>query len=290
VRRRELLICSLALSTGVAAGSARAQDLHAELKAIETRTGGRLGLRAITADGAKSVDWRSDERFMMCSTFKALAVAAVLARVDSGQEQLDRWIAYGPQDLQDYAPISKTHLDKGGMRLGELCAAAVELSDNTAANLILTALGGPAGVTSYIRSLGDTVTRLDRNEPTLNRPGPAGDLHDTTTPSSMVGLWRKILLQDALSSASREQLSAWLKDCKTGPDRIKSITPAGWTIGHKTGTGEKTLGDLAILTPPSGRPILMAIYFEAPGALSHPHDEAIAEAARIALRLLVPNA
>ena len=286
LHRREVLTGVLALSAGLASGTARADGLAGQFQAIEQRAGGRLGLCAMTADRGKGVDWRSGERFLMCSTFKALAVSAVLARVDRGQEKLDRWIAYGQADLQDYAPVTKANLAKGGMALGDLCAAAIELSDNTAANLILAALGGPGGVTGYVRSLGDTTTRLDRNEPTLNRPGPAGDPHDTTTPASMVGLWRKVALGDALAPASRAKLTGWLEACQTGAERIKSVTPAGWKIGHKTGWGSNTLGDVALLTPPSGQPILIAAYFEQPDALSHPHDEAIAEAARIALRFL----
>ena len=285
--RREVLAGGLALTTSLAAGTAGADALAGQFQAIETRAGGRLGLCAMTADRGKGVDWRSGERFLMCSTFKSLAVSAVLARVDRGQERLDRRIAYGQADLQDYAPVTKANLAKGGMPLGELCAAAIELSDNTAANLILASLGGPGGVTRYVRSLGDQTTRLDRNEPTLNRPGPDGDPHDTTTPASMAGLWRRIVLGDALSATSRATLNGWLEACQTGANRIKSVTPAGWKIGHKTGLGSTTLGDVAVVTPPSGQPVLIAAYFEQPDALSHPHDEAIAEAARIALRFLM---
>ncbi|QUD90041.1 class A beta-lactamase [Phenylobacterium montanum] len=287
--RRGLLIASAATAAAGLASPLRA-DPAADFASIEKAAGGRLGLCAMTADRSKGVDWRSGERFLMCSTFKALAVSAVLARVDRGQEHLDRVIPYGQADLQEYAPVTKANLTKGGMALGDLCAAAVELSDNTAANLIIAALGGPSGVTGYVRSLGDNTTRLDRNEPTLNRPGPPGDEHDTTTPQSMVGLWRQLVLGDALSSASRDRLNGWLEACQTGAERIKSVTPKGWKIGHKTGWGQNTLGDVAVLTPPNGPQILIAAYFEQPDALSHPHDEAIAEAARIALRFLTSNA
>jgi beta-lactamase class A len=281
---------ALALSAGLAARPALAREVSAELRAIEARVGGRLGLCAGRPGREPIVAWRSDERFLMCSTFKALAVSAVLARVDAGRERLDRWIAYGRGDLLEYAPTATANLAKGGMSLGELCAAAVELSDNTAANLILASLGGPPAVTGYIRSLGDGVTRLDRTEPTLNDPGPLGDLHDTTTPASMAGLWRTILLGHALSPASRRRLMDWLEACQTGPARLKSITPAGWRIGHKTGAGSTTIGDVAILTRPGRPPILIAAYLDAPGQLDHPHDDAIARAGRLALGLVAPNA
>jgi beta-lactamase class A len=285
---RRLLLTRRSFGLGVTASVAAAPaladpTLEARFKAIEARTGGRLGVWAGQVGGRKMIGWRADERFLMCSTFKALAVAAVLARVDHGQEHLDRWIKYGPQDLQEYAPVAKTNLDKGGMTLEAICAAAVKLSDNTCANLILGALDGPQGVTRYIRSLGDGVTRLDRTEPTLNRPGPDGDQHDTTTPASMTGLWRRILFGTALSPSSLALFSGWLEACSTSPNRLKAATPAGWRMGHKTGLGSTTAGDVAFFAPPTGAPILIAVYLEVAGALDNSHDDAFAEVGRLAL-------
>ncbi len=288
LNRRDLLIVGAAAIA--AAGPARAGQIDTAFAAMEAAVGGRLGLYAQEWGGDQIVAYRAGERFLMCSTFKALAVAAILARVDKGQERLDRWIAYGHEDLQEYAPTAKANLPKGGMTLGDLCAAAIELSDNTAANLIIAELGGPGGVTRFVRSLGDQTTRLDRNEPTLNRPGALGDPHDTTTPASMVGLWRRLLLQDALSHTSRERLADWLEACQTGANRLKAVTPPGWTIGHKTGWGATIIADVAILTPPDRRPILIAAYLEAPDALDHPHDQVLAEAGRRALQFLTQNA
>jgi len=293
---RRLLLTRRRFSVGaascLAAGPALADGGHiaARFKAIEARTGGRLGVSAFQVGGDDFVGWRETERFLMCSTFKALAVSAVLARVDRGRERLDRWIAYGPQDLQDYAPAAKANVGKGGMTLEAICAAAIELSDNTCANLILARLGGPQGVTTFVRSLGDSVTRLDRTEPELNRPGPPGDTRDTTTTESMTGLWRKLLFGEALSASSRDRLSGWLAKCKTGPDRLTAATPAGWQIGHKTGSGSTTAGDIAVWTPPAGAPILIAVYFNLPGVLDRPHDEVFVEAGRIALSVLAPGA
>jgi len=285
---RRLLLTRRSFGLGVTASVAAAPALadtmlDTRFKAIEARTGGRLGVWAGQVGGGQAVAWRADERFLMCSTFKALAVAAVLARVDRGQEHLDRWIAYGPADLQEYAPVAKTNLAKGGMTLEAVCAAAVELSDNTCANLILAALGGPAGVTHYIRLLGDGLTRLDRTEPTLNRPGPGDDPHDTTTPASMTGLWRHILFGEALSPASTARLSGWLEACATSPNRLKAATPTGWRMGHKTGLGSTTAGDVAFFAPPTGAPILIAIYLNVAGTLDNSHDDAFAEVGRLAL-------
>jgi beta-lactamase class A len=282
-----MLVGAAALGASLVAGPGLAADAQARLKRIEARAGGRLGVFA--RRGETIVGWRADERFLMCSTFKALAVADVLARVDRGAEHLDRQIAYGPKDLVGYAPTTRANLAKGAMSLDGLCAAAIELSDNGAANLILASFGGPAGLTGYIRGLGDRVTRLDNIEPALNDPGPPGDTRNTTTPAAMAALWSTILLGQALSTASRERLADWLRRCQTGPNRLASITPAGWTIGHKTGTGSTTIGDLAILTPPGQQPILIAAYFEGQDQVDHPNEAAIADAGKVVLSLLAPG-
>jgi beta-lactamase class A len=297
---RRLLLTRRSFGLGVTASVAAAPALadgalEARFRAIEARTGGRLGVWAGQVGGDNLLTWREHERFLMCSTFKALAVAAVLTRVDHGEDHLDRWIKFRARDLQPYAPIAKANVDKGGMTLETICAGAVELSDNTCANLMLDALGGPQAVTRYIRSLDDNITRLDRTEPTLNDPGPAGDLHDTTTPASMTGLWRHILFGGglrrstgvkygpALSAPSLALLSGWLEASVPGPKRLKAATPPGWTIGHKTGTAPSTAGDVAVWTSPTGEPILIAVYLEAPGILNNSHDDAFAEAGQLAL-------
>jgi beta-lactamase class A len=141
-------------------------------------------------------------------------------------------------------------------------------------------------VTSFARSLGDPITRLDRNEPTLNDPGRPGDLRDTTTPSAMAGLWRRILSGAALSPASHRHLMDWLGACETGPNRLKAATPKGWRIGHKTGTGPTTIGDVAIVSPPNAPPIIIAVYLDAGAPLKTPRDDTIAAAGRLALKAL----
>jgi len=160
-------------------------DTRQRLAAIERASGGRLGVAAIDTGGGASLAYRADERFPMCSTFKLLLVAAVLNRVDGGAERLDREIAFGAAEIQRYAPVTKAHLSEGTMTVEALCATAIEWSDNTAANLLLRTLGGPAGITGYARSLGDPVTRLDRFEPALNEATP-GDPRDTTSPAAML--------------------------------------------------------------------------------------------------------
>ena len=251
-----------AFSRARAASSGERLDLaNKHLASIEAREGGRLGVFVRDTGTGATLERRADERFPMCSTFKLLASAAVLKRVDQGAERLDRTIAYGPSDLLEYAPIAKTHVAQGGMTLAEACAAAIDWSDNTAANLILQAIGGPAGFTQFARSLGDNVTRLDRNEPSLNTAIP-GDERDTTSPRAMAEDMRRVLIGDALSEASRRQLTAWLIDDKVGDKRLRAGLPPSWRIGDKTGSGDRgTTNTIAIIWPPERAPIIAAVYY-----------------------------
>ncbi len=231
------------------------------LAEIEAREGGRLGVFVRDAGTGSTLEHRADELFPMCSTFKLLAAAATLKRVDEGAERLDRRIAYGPGDLLGYAPVAKAHAAEGAMTLAALCAAAIDWSDNTAANLVLQAIGGPAGFTQFARSLGDKVTRLDRNEPSLNEATP-GDPRDTTSPRAMAEDMRRVLLGDTLSEASRRQLESWLADDKVGDKRLRAGLPSSWRIGDKTGSGDHgTANTIAIIRPPDQAPIIAAVYY-----------------------------
>jgi beta-lactamase class A len=235
-------------------------DAANQIAAIEARLGGRMGVAALDIGSGKRLDYRAEERFPMCSTFKFLAAAAVLKRVDEKQDRLDRFISYDAKDILEYAPITKAHLKEGGMTLGSLCEAAIEQSDNTAGNLLLDAIGGPAGVTNFARSLGDQVTHLDRKEPDLNS-AIAGDDRDTTTPGSMLADMTRILTGDVLSRSSRRQLENWLQGNKTGAAMIRAGVPTNWIVGDKTGRGANgATNDIAIMRPPDRAPVLLAIY------------------------------
>jgi len=255
--RRALLVAA----PGLAAWPALARDAPPALAAYERETGGRIGLYAENlATGAK-IAWRGDERFVMCSTFKASLAALVLARVDRGEDRLEDMIAYGPKDLPDwYAPVAKANLAKGAMSVADMCEAAVEYSDNTCANLLLARVGGPAALTAFWRSTGDGVTRLDHDEPMLNR-SPSGDPHDTTTPHAMAGNLRRFVLGKVLSPASRQRLTGWMLDCKTGDDRLRGGLPRNWRIADKTGNnGRDTAGDIAVAWPRPAAPVLICAY------------------------------
>jgi len=263
-------------------------DFANRILSIEQRTGARIGVAALDTGSGKRLDYRSEERFPMCSTFKFLAAAAVLMRVDERQEKLERFVRYDAKDILEYAPVTKAHLKDGGMTLGALCAAAIEQSDNTAANLLLDAIGGPARLTNFAHSLGDEMTRLDRKEPELNSAIP-GDERDTTTPEVMCADMERLLLGNVLSESSRHQLEDWLRHNETGALMIRAGVPRTWTVGDKTGRcSNGATNDMAIVRPPERAPILVAIY--SIGSTSSADDRAasVAEAARVVVEFLAP--
>ncbi|CAH2921816.1 MAG: Class A beta-lactamase (EC [uncultured Paraburkholderia sp.] len=215
---------------------ARADAIRARLEDIQAQSGGRLGVSIVDTTSGLHAGLHADERFPMCSTFKLLAAGAILARVDRGEEDLQRRIVYSESELVPNSPATSKHTREltgnAGMSIAELCKAAITLSDNTAANLLLQTFGGPAGLTAFARSLGDGITRLDRNEPTLNEATP-GDPRDTTTPNAMLGNLRELVLGERLSSASRAQLLAWLAANETGGARIRAKLPKDWGVGDR---------------------------------------------------------
>jgi beta-lactamase class A len=271
------------LAAPLLAVPAFANDATSPLAALERRNGGRLGVAALDTASGRRVGHRGDELFPLCSTFKFLAAAFVLARVDRGEEKLDRRVVFSDKDLVTYSPVTKNHVGPGGMSMAEICEAAVTLSDNTAGNLQLASFGGPAGLTAYARSLGDRATRLDRIETELNEAKP-GDPRDTTTPVAMLDTMQRLLISDALSASSRDRLIGWLLASKTGARRLRAGLPADWRVGDKTGTGNNgTANDVAIAFPPGRAPILITAYYTESTIPDDARNAVIAEAGRLAV-------
>lgn len=276
-----------AISVGFAAptnanpGSPRVQaQVQTRLRDLEAASQGRLGVYILDTASGHGYGYRADERFMLLSSFKLLACALVLHRVDAGQESLQRRIPYTEQDLIIWSPVTEQHADGAGMTLAELCEATITTSDNTAANLILSSVGGPAALTAYARALGDSVTRLDRFEPELN--SKVGDEPwDTTSPRAIVATMNRVLLGDALSAASRDRLNHWLLGNTTGGNRLKAGLPADWTIGDKTGTNRTDANDIGVIRPPGRAPLLVAAYLADSAASAPLKDATIAAVGRL---------
>ena len=265
--RRCLMIAPAALAgfawfaaAPAAAASLISTRFEAALRQIERHSRGRLGVCVLDTLTDQRSGWNENDRFPICSTFKLLAAAAVLQRVDRGQEQLDRRVTIRSEDIVVYSPVTKERIGRAGVTMAELCEAAMTWSDNTAANLILASLGGPDAITGFVRSLGDTKTRLDRTEPDLNAAVP-GDPRDTTTPTAMLNNIQALVLGDALSAGSRDHLTGWLLGNQTGNQRLRAGMPAGWRCGEKTGSGDHgTSNDVGVAWPPQRPPIIVTAY------------------------------
>jgi beta-lactamase class A len=279
-RRHALVLGAAVLATPALADS----DRDPRIAAIEARLGGRLGVSILDTGSGKRIRHRAAERFPMCSTFKLTAVAAVLHRVDANSEDLARPVLVDKADVVGWAPATEKHIGQK-MSLAALCEAAITLSDNGAANLILNSLGGPTGVTGYARSLGDHVTRLDRRELALNQ-GTPGDPRDTTAPDATVANLQKWILGKALTPGSREKLEGWLVADQMGKARIRAGVPSGWRVGDKTGTGgHNATNDIAVIWPPGRAPILVAAYSHTSPKPTAEIEAALADIGRIAAAL-----
>ena len=285
VTSRSLLFAVLLVAHNARATDQTPTDTDAAEKriaALEMRLGGRLGVAALDTGSSRRLEHRAGERFPMCSTFKLLAAAAVLHRVDEKKEQLTRFIPYTKADLLEHAPVTREHVNEGGMTLTALCAAAIEYSDNTAANLLLQTIGGPEGLTRYARSLGDEQTRLDRLEPRPEQRRsrrrtryhhPGGDGRRTCAHSSSAMPCRNNRASYSIAGWPRTRPAATM---------IRAGLPNDWKIGDKTGRGENgATNDIAIIRPPGKSPILLAIYFVGSTASPKARQAAIADVARI---------
>lgn len=293
-RRRSLLLAAIAspvagfaLPALAANSNISSRTAQEELKRIESAARGRLGVSALNMANDNRVEYRAEERFPLCSTFKVMVAAAILQRSASEMPLLQKRIRYTREQVEKsgYGPVTQKHV-ADGMTIAELCAATLQYSDNAAANLLMTELGGPAAVTAYMRSIGDDVFRLDRWEPELNTAVP-GDERDTSTPAAVERSLEKMVLGNALATPQREQLVSWLKGNTTGGKRMLAGVPRGWIVGDKTGTGSYgTTNDAGILWNPKGTAIVAAIYFTQNDKDAAPREDVIAAATRIVIAAL----
>jgi beta-lactamase class A len=274
VKRRDFLWSAQAF---VASPSFVQEAPIAAISEYERRSLGHIGVYAENIRTGAKLSWRADERFVMCSTFKASLAACILSRVDRGQDNLEQLIRYSAADLQDwYAPVAQENLARGCLSVKEMCRAAVEQSDNTCASLLLSRIGGAPALTAFWRNAGDQISRLDDPEPFLNRT-PPGDPRDTTTPAAMANTLRRLVLGSVLSEASRTTLTDWLVGCRTGDNRLRAGLPRSWVVGDKTGNNAKdAAGDIAVVWPKPDVPIVICVYTRGGSPSSQQFDSAFA--------------
>ena len=261
-------------------------DQAAAFTALEAQFDARLGVHAVDTATGVVVEHRADERFAYASTYKALAAAAVLDATTT--EQLDRVVSFTAEDLVTYSPITEQRVATG-MTLREVADAAVRHSDNTAGNLLLAELGGPAGYEGELRALGDEVTDPERIETDLNEAVP-GDVRDTSTPRALASSLRAYAVDDALDPEDREVLNGWLRGNTTGDALVRAGVPTGWDVGDKTGAGGYgTRNDIAVITPPGGAPVVLAVLSDRDDPDAEYDDALIAEATRVVVEALATD-
>jgi beta-lactamase class A len=252
--------------------------VDAALDQLEAEFGVRLGVYAVDTGSGQAVEHRADEAFPYASTYKALAAGALLDRTTS--VQLDAVVTYTAADLVTYSPVTELHVDTG-MPLRDVAAAALQVSDNTAGNLLLDQLGGTGSFEQALRQLGDEQTSADRYEPTLNTAVP-GDDRDTSTPRALATDLRALAVDDALEPADRAQLLEWMRTATTGSALVRAGVPAGWDVADKSGTAEYgTRNDIAVVQPPGRAPIVLAVLSTSAVADAEPSDAVVARAATV---------
>lgn len=250
---------SLGLSLASASFAQSPTDaLSATVAQIEERLGGRVGLALVETGTERSWTYREDERFLMNSTVKTPICAAVLARRDAGELSLSDTLRVEQQEIQSYAPVTE-NLVGAEMSLADLCLAALDMSDNTATNMLIDHLGGPQEVTAFLRNIGDELSRLDRREPALNSFAP-GDPRDTTTPAAMSETLGRLLLADVLAPESREQLTNWMSHGGVTGNLLRADAPDGWQVFDKSGSGSHTRNIVAVIMPEARSPWIVAIF------------------------------
>ncbi|MEV4193459.1 class A beta-lactamase [Streptomyces toxytricini] len=295
-RRTALAIgAGAALAAALPAGTAHAAGAHGgagagavvpALRALEREYGARLGVYAWDTATGRTVAHGADALFPQCSLFKTLAAAAVMQRFDRGGEYLAKRIHYTQADVDRAGGGEITRQEKNiaaGLTVAELCSAAIAQSDNTAGNLLLEELGGPSAITSFCRSLGDPVTRLDRWEPELNSAEPWVST-DTTGPRAIARTYARLVLGDALRPRHRELLTGWLLGNTTSKDRLRAGLPADWAVADKTGAGSYAVNNnVGIAWPPGRPPVVIAVLSTKPEATAQREDSLVARAAGLAV-------
>lgn len=259
---------------------AQTNPILARIVQVEGELNARLGFAALDLNSGRKWEYHADQRFPMCSTFKVVAAAALLRKVDSGSDSLARRVVLKESDLVSYSPLTKKRIGGTGFSMAEICEAALTLSDNTAGNAILTAIGGPEGLTQFARQIGDNKFRLDRWETDLNE-AKVGDDRDTSTPGAMLETMEKLLFGDILSEESQLQLQAWMIANQTGDAKLRAGLPSAWTVGDKTGGGNNgSMADIAFALQPNGAPLLVAVYMTETNSSFDARNAGIADIAR----------
>ena len=319
MNRFRMAVAVFALGSSLVARSAE-PALESEIARLAALSGGTMGVAAVHVESGRSAWLNPDVPFPMASTYKVPVAVELLTRVDAGDLSLDDRIDIGVDAYSPGSGMLAKLLDDPGLSVSvhNLLEIMLLISDNTATDRLLEAVGGGEAVTARMRALGVEGVRVDR--PTIrligdwlgveDMPSASGrtwedyqvladatgdearaeaarafeaDIRDTSTPRGMADLLGQVWTRKALSESSRALLVDIRGRWETGLNRLKGLLPEGTVVAHKTGTIGRTANDVGIVTLPGDAGHVIVVAFVKASELDEPaRERAIAEVARAA--------
>lgn len=272
--------------------------LVAELTRFQELSGGIIGVAAIHLESGRRFAYNSQERFPMASTYKVPIAVRILQRIDAGELSLDSMIVVQRYNLSPGSGTISRLLDDPGVILSvhNLLELMLQISDNSATDLLLALAGGAEAVNAMLRDLDIDGMQVNRSTlqliadylgitdlPPLQTLSPENfralyqqttdsirsvaaslfnrDPQDTSTPVAMANLLVKIWTGQALSDSSTARLIDIMRRCETGEARLKGLLPPETVVAHKTGTIGGTTNDVGVIELPHGSGHLIVAAF-----------------------------
>jgi beta-lactamase class A len=259
--------------------NANASTLEDKIKSLEDQ-GWQVGVSILDDNGNKIESINGDKRFPLDSTVKALACANALAKVDDKSLKLDDSVLINENEIVINSPITERYVNKK-ITLKQACEATMTYSDNTAANIVISLVGGPQELTNFMRSINDNITRSDRYEPDLTI-NPENDLRDTTTPNAMSNSIRKLLTGNILSEKSKKQLTEWMMGNKVSDALLRAELPKGWFIADRSGASDYGIrGITSMVWSEKQSPLFISVYIRKINTSLEERSEKIAEIGKV---------
>lgn len=280
-----LKILALVLWSQIALGSAPSKSVNEvpidkELKTLEHKLDGEIGLYAIDTNSGKIISYRGNQTFPFESTFKLMGVAALL-HYNQSKPVLQKRLFIKPEQLVMWHPISGLYINQK-VSLQTLAEGAISYSDNTAINMIIRELGGLDKINHFARMVGNNTFNLKHYEVNLN--SNPNNNEDSSTPKDMALSLQNILLGNVLSEHNKQLLFQWMRNNTTGYGRIRAGVPLGWAVADKTGSGSYGVAnDIGLVWSPSCKPIILSIYTHQNKQAAIAQDDVIAKVTQMAL-------
>ena len=270
------LIILMGLTCYKTSGAINVDWLLQSVKSAEKTLNARIGIAVIDHETKNIWNYRGNERFPMNSTFKAYLCATTLAQEDANILSQNKSVTINKTEIISYSPYTENFISPKKITTSQLCEAAVSYSDNTAANKLLEVIGGPVNFNTFMKSIGDVTTHLDRNEPELNE-GTPGDTRDTTTPLAATTSLEKLFFGNYLSEKSKTALKGWMLNDRVADGLLRKALPKDWQFADKTGAGGfGSRSIVAVVYPVIKKPLIVSIYITQTKAAVTESNEAIA--------------